>query len=122
MGNTDSKQALKQGIFRLSSIEPIASNDPYWRGFYELPTSADDVFSIFTATDVRRARDSSLKNIETLIRTLTLRLFRLRQHKSIDEGTAIYLRGREIGRLGGCHLLGKEEAEEDGWESADPFR
>ncbi|KAG8529681.1 uncharacterized protein KY384_005162 [Bacidia gigantensis] len=82
MGNTDSKQALKQGIFRLSSSDPIAANDPYWRGFYDFPVSADDIFSLFTITDIRRARDASLKNVETLLLSLTTRLFLLKQHRN----------------------------------------
>ena len=88
MGNSDSKLVLKQGIFRLSSVEPIPENDPYWRGFYELPDSADDIFSLFTSVDIRRARDASPKNIETLIRVLTSRLFRLRQHRSFPQAEA----------------------------------
>ena len=47
-----------------------------------MPESAEDVFSLFSPTDVRRARDSSIENIETLITALTNRLFRLQRHKS----------------------------------------
>ena len=50
--------------------------------FWELPESSEDVFSLFSPVDVRRARDSSLPNIETLILALTTRLFALRQHRS----------------------------------------
>ncbi|KAL9123948.1 MAG: hypothetical protein Q9217_006676 [Psora testacea] len=82
MGNTDSKLAFKQGIFKLSSTEAIAANDPYWRAFYELPSSTDDIFSLFTPADIRRARDSSPKNIETLIYTLTSRLSALTHHRN----------------------------------------
>lgn len=32
MGNSDSKLVFKQGIFKLSELESIAANDPYWRG------------------------------------------------------------------------------------------
>ena len=50
--------------------------------FWELPESSEDVFSLFSPVDVRRARDSSLHNIGTLILALTTRLFTLRQHRS----------------------------------------
>ena len=50
--------------------------------FWELPESAEDCFSHFSPTDVRRARDNSLPNVETLILALTTRLFALRHHKS----------------------------------------
>lgn len=46
--------------------------------FWELPDSTEDVFSLFSPTDIRRARDNSLANIETLIHSLTSRLFELR--------------------------------------------
>ena len=88
MGNTDSKPVLKQGIFRLSSAEPIAADDIYWRSFYELPSSPDDIFSLFTPADIRRARDSSPKNIETLIAVLTSRLFALKSHRSFPQPDA----------------------------------
>jgi hypothetical protein len=81
MGNSDSKLVFKQGIFKLSGPDTIPANDPYWRGFWELPESTEDVFSLFSPVDVRRARDSSLSNIETLILALTTRLFALRQHR-----------------------------------------
>ncbi|KAK0510616.1 hypothetical protein JMJ35_007048 [Cladonia borealis] len=82
MGNSDSKLVFKQGIFKLSEANVIPASDPYWRGFWELPESSEDVFSLFSPVDVRRARDSSLPNIETLIIALTTRLFTLRQHRS----------------------------------------
>ncbi|KAL9098465.1 MAG: hypothetical protein Q9163_005880 [Psora crenata] len=89
MGNSDSKLVFKQGIFKLSSTEPIAAEDTYWRGFYELPSSPDDIFSLFTPADIRRARESSLQNLQTLIHTLTSRLFALRQHRDFpDPNTA----------------------------------
>ncbi len=56
--------------------------------FWELPESTEDVFSLFSPIDVRRARDSSLSNIETLIQALTTRLFTLRQHRSFPNAQA----------------------------------
>ncbi len=53
--------------------------------FWELPDSTEDVFSLFSPVDVRRARDSSLKNLETLIITLSTRLSVLRHHASFPD-------------------------------------
>ena len=50
--------------------------------FWDLPESAEDVFSLFSPVDVRRARDASLRNLEILITALTSRLFALRHHPS----------------------------------------
>ena len=120
MGNSDSKLVLKQGIFKLSSPEPIAADDAYWRGFYELPDSPDDIFSLFTTADIRRARDSSPKNIETLIRNLTSRLFGLRQHRSFPHPEA----APEKHALNCIRVLTRilpfvyEEEKLEGWEEA----
>ena len=42
----------------------------------------EDVFSLFSPTDIRRARDSSLGNLETLILAITSRLVILKNHPS----------------------------------------
>ncbi|KAL8772834.1 MAG: hypothetical protein Q9209_002179 [Squamulea sp. 1 TL-2023] len=78
MGNSDSKLVFKQGIFKLSETRTIPADDVYWTGFWKLPESAEDVFSLFTTADVRRARDDSLGNIETLLTALVSRLITLR--------------------------------------------
>lgn len=53
--------------------------------FWELPASTEDVFSLFSPVDVRRARDSSLKNLETLISALISRLSVLRHNTSFPD-------------------------------------
>ncbi|MCJ1237120.1 hypothetical protein MMC14_005104 [Varicellaria rhodocarpa] len=82
MGASDSKLVFKQGIFKLSEPKTIPADDPYWTGFWELPESAEDVFSLFSSVDIRRTRDTSLANLETLILAVTSRLFILRHHPS----------------------------------------
>ncbi|KAL8831461.1 MAG: hypothetical protein Q9170_005276 [Blastenia crenularia] len=77
MGNSDSKLVFKQGIFKLSESKPIPKDDTYWTGFWKLPESAEDVFSLFSPSDIRRARDDSLQNIETLLTSLITRLIAL---------------------------------------------
>ncbi|KAL8913730.1 MAG: hypothetical protein Q9172_007217 [Xanthocarpia lactea] len=78
MGNSDSKLVFKQGIFKLSETTTIPAGDIYWTGFWKLPESAEDVFSLFTVADVRRTRDNFLINIETLLNALISRLVVLR--------------------------------------------
>lgn len=53
--------------------------------FWELPDSTEDVFSLFSPVDVRRARDTALKNLETLISALTSRISALRHHSSFPD-------------------------------------
>ena len=53
--------------------EPLTSKQ-----FWKLPESAEDVFSLFTINDVRRTRDNSLANLETLLTVIISRLVSLR--------------------------------------------
>ncbi|KAK7888414.1 hypothetical protein LTR67_008760 [Exophiala xenobiotica] len=85
MGASESKLVFKQGIFRLSEERNIPANDPYWTGFWELPESVEDVFSLFSHSDIRRTRDSALENIETLILAVTSRLNVLKNHPSFPD-------------------------------------
>ena len=85
MGASDSKLVFKQGIFKLSETKAIPADDPYWTGFWELPESTEDIFSLFSPIDIRRTRDTSLANLETLLLVLTSRLFTLRHHPSFPD-------------------------------------
>ena len=53
--------------------------------FWELPESSEDVFSLFSAADIRRTRDHAIENLETLILAVTSRLFILRHHPSFPD-------------------------------------
>lgn len=88
MGAGDSKLSFKKGVFRLSEETAIPANDPYWISFWELPESADDVFTLFSAADIRRTRDNHLENLETLILALTSRLFALRHNPAFPDEAA----------------------------------
>ena len=85
MGASDSKLTFKQGIFRLSEPEQIPADDEYWTGFWELPESTEDVFSLFSPADIRRTRDNNLANLETLILAVTSRLVVLCNHPSFPD-------------------------------------
>lgn len=52
--------------------------------FWELPESAEDVFSLFSAADVRRTRDC-LENLKTLLQVVSNRLIYLRNHPSFPD-------------------------------------
>ncbi|TVY29120.1 Ubp5-interacting protein [Lachnellula hyalina] len=85
MGASDSKLVFKRGIFKLSESQAIAADDPYWASFWELPESAEDIFSLFSPADIRRTRDTALENLETLVLAVTSRLFILRHHPSFPD-------------------------------------
>ncbi|CAK7206035.1 hypothetical protein SEUCBS139899_008818 [Sporothrix eucalyptigena] len=85
MGASDSKLVFKKGIFRLSEERNIRADDPYWTSFWELPESPEDVFSLFSPADIRRARDTALENVETLLLAVTSRLFLLRKHPNFPD-------------------------------------
>ncbi|RMZ78807.1 hypothetical protein DV738_g3577, partial [Chaetothyriales sp. CBS 135597] len=85
MGASESKLVFKRDIFRLSEGQTIPANDPYWTGYWELPESVEDVFSLFSGADVRRTRDAAIDNLETLLLALTSRLVVLRNHPSFPD-------------------------------------
>ncbi|KAI9374468.1 high-temperature-induced dauer-formation protein-domain-containing protein [Aspergillus egyptiacus] len=85
MGASESKLVFKQGIFRLYEEKEIPADDPYWARFWELPESTEDVFSLFTPADIRRTRDHSLANFETLLLSITSRLTALKNHPSFPD-------------------------------------
>ncbi|KAK6347142.1 hypothetical protein TWF696_007221 [Orbilia brochopaga] len=85
MGAADSKLSFKKGVFRLAEEKGIPIDDPYWRQFWELPETAEDVFTLFSPADIRRTRDTCLDNLETLITALTSRLFALRHHPAFPD-------------------------------------
>ncbi|RKF75558.1 Ubp5-interacting protein ftp105 [Golovinomyces cichoracearum] len=85
MGASDSKLVFKKGIFKLTEEPVIAADDPFWASFWELPESTEDIFSLFSSNDIRRTRDGSLENLETLILAITSRLFILRHHPSFPD-------------------------------------
>lgn len=85
MGASESKLVFKQGIFRLSEEQAISATDPYWTGFWELPETVEDVFSLFSPSDIRRTRDTSLENLETLLLVTTSRLRDLKSHPAFPD-------------------------------------
>ncbi|KAI8072622.1 high-temperature-induced dauer-formation protein-domain-containing protein [Gongronella butleri] len=74
MGTTDSKLAFRKGVFRLYEEQNIAASDEYWTGFWSLPESLDDIYALIGANDIRKIRDTSKPNLETLIDKLLDRI------------------------------------------------
>lgn len=85
MGASESKLVFKKGIFRLSEETAIPANDPFWLGFTELPESVEDVFSLFSPNDIRRTRDGSLENLETLLLIVISKLNALKNNSSFPD-------------------------------------
>ncbi|CAG8556077.1 1200_t:CDS:10 [Paraglomus brasilianum] len=77
MGAADSKLAFRKGVFRLFEERNIPADDEYWLQFWLLPDTADDVFSLIGASDIRRVRDKARENLETLIRKLIARMIEI---------------------------------------------
>lgn len=53
--------------------------------FWELPERPEDVFTLFSTTDIRRTRDKSPANFKTLISKVISRLLWLRQNPSFPD-------------------------------------
>ncbi|ORX63181.1 hypothetical protein DM01DRAFT_1331256 [Hesseltinella vesiculosa] len=74
MGATDSKLAFRKGVFRLYEEQNISASDDYWTGFWTLPESLEDIYSLIGANDIRKIRDASKGNLETLFDKLLDRI------------------------------------------------
>lgn len=90
MGASESKLTFKEDVFRLAREDNIDPTDKWWSQFYQLPESADDVFALWSPTDVRNltnnhsadrppfgSQTAPKKNLETLIYTCIGRLYAL---------------------------------------------
>ncbi|KAK9446675.1 high-temperature-induced dauer-formation protein-domain-containing protein [Limtongia smithiae] len=88
MGAGNSKLEFKQSVFRLYEDHSIAPSDPYWALFWQVPDTADDIFSLFSPIDVRRARDIALPNLEHLIISSVARLVFLLRNSQLHYATA----------------------------------
>lgn len=78
MGAQESKLSFRRGIFRLHEERNIPKDDAYWESYWTLPESAEDIFTLFSATDIRKTRDEAPENLKTLIQVVCHRLFQLR--------------------------------------------
>ena len=54
MGAAESKLAFRNNVFALSEKDR-AFPDSFWDSFLELPDTAEDVFNLFSAKDIRLA-------------------------------------------------------------------
>ncbi|KAK9367794.1 high-temperature-induced dauer-formation protein-domain-containing protein [Lipomyces kononenkoae] len=88
MGASSSKLSFKQSVFRLFEEQNISPTDPFWAQFWELPESADDIFSLVSSSDIRRTRDTALVNLESLLVSSISRLVYLLRHSQIHYAPA----------------------------------
>ncbi|TDL27208.1 hypothetical protein BD410DRAFT_835524 [Rickenella mellea] len=65
------------GIRKLSEVKNISDTDTYWDQYVLLFDSPSDVFSLISSQDIRHAIVESPKNVATLVRVLSQRLFTL---------------------------------------------
>lgn len=92
MGASESKLSFKQGVFRLAEDENIPVDSELWAQFYQLPESAEDVFTLWSPNDLHNltlnnadnrpppgTQTAPKKNLETLIYACIARLAAL-QH------------------------------------------
>lgn len=80
--------SLKSEIFlrqKSTGFKYISRSNLLTCEFWSLPETAEDIFSLISATDIRRIRDSAPENLETLILALTSRLFALRHHPAFPD-------------------------------------
>ncbi|KAK3679782.1 hypothetical protein LTR78_000158 [Recurvomyces mirabilis] len=91
MGASESKLTFKEDVFRLAREDNIPADSAWWAQFYQLPETAEDVFALWSPTDVRNLTQNTAsrppgtppvpkKNLETLVYACVARLDAL-QHQ-----------------------------------------
>lgn len=65
MGAGESKLAFRKQAISLSEDSSATSID--WAGFYTTPDSAEDIFNLFSHSEIRAALEKNPKNIAILI-------------------------------------------------------
>ncbi|KAG5518690.1 hypothetical protein PMAC_002659 [Pneumocystis sp. 'macacae'] len=78
MGGQESKILFRRGIFRLFEENDISLDDEYWKQFWVLPESAEDVFTLFSTQDILRIRNHAEKNLKTLVYVVVSKLISIK--------------------------------------------
>lgn len=88
MGATDSKLQFKRHVLQLCEVSSIPATDPYWSKFWLQPTTTTDVFTLLSASDIRRARVSHPENFQTLVSVICDRFLYLGNHHTFPSERA----------------------------------
>lgn len=84
MGSNEVRTKLKSHLSKLlDSKADLRENSSYWGAFWKLPTSIDDIVSVFTPPDIRFIRDNNIEGFTKLILSAATRLIYLSKLKNI---------------------------------------
>jgi hypothetical protein len=92
MGNVESKLAYKNKVFRLAGADDdddlndlVASDDPYWKMFWEVPNTAEEVFALLTYNDLKAIRENNKANFLNLVRVIAQKLIKTSKLKTFPD-------------------------------------
>lgn len=81
MGQTESKQAFRTEIFRLSTVESIPDSDLlFWAKLWQVPENASDIFTLLGENDVRLALQAYPGNVATLTKVVSGQIINRTDH------------------------------------------
>lgn len=84
MGSTEVKNKLRWQIARLVDFKDSYYNDnSFWTLFWTLPTSMDDIITVFIPSNIRYIRDVNIKAFAKLIQETSYRLIYLTKQKNV---------------------------------------
>lgn len=88
MGSNEVRAKLKSHISKLADKRAdVKEASHYWESFWLLPTSMDDIVSVFTPCDIRYIRDNNTDGFTKLILSITNRLIYLSNCKNEKNNT-----------------------------------
>lgn len=84
MGSNEVRTKLKSHISKLMDKRAdVRETSSYWSAFWKLPTSIDDVVSVFNPPDIRFIRDNNIEGFTKLILNTVNRLIYLSKLKNV---------------------------------------
>ena len=74
MGNSASKSNFRESVYALNSGTISSSDTTFWNKLFSTKTSAEEIFTLIQANDVRVLRQSQPENLKTLIQQAVFQL------------------------------------------------
>ncbi|CAH2355965.1 hypothetical protein CLIB1423_40S00452 [[Candida] railenensis] len=75
MRTAEERTRFKTHFFKLGQGRVFSSDDEtFWRVFWQIPKTTNDIFELFTVQDIKSVRDQNIVNFVTFLRVLIIKL------------------------------------------------
>jgi hypothetical protein len=74
MGASASREKFKESVVKLVDSDVSSDDAEFWDELWKIPSSAEEVFELLSATNARKLRDERFENLATLFTQATAQL------------------------------------------------